>query len=318
MVLTALLVLAGAVFILGKGADRTLLEASFYEQVAGEVEMSPLITGGFIDRVETRIENDTPEVDPRIRDRIKEVMKGAVSSSLNEEWAEETFLLVVEDGLAYLKGEQEEFKAVIDLRGRKEAIREELSRGVDKATEEEIQRQMKERGDEIPEGMEQQVRSEIRSEVEARMDISGAVLRGLPDEVSLAEVLEENENFPAIEEAAAKFRQMYDLFNIYIYIVLGALAVFIFLLAGFLNGLKWVGWSMVFAGIIMFAAFFGMERAIPSLLESVDKSLQAESIALLTTPLFSKLNTFTLYYTMAGVILLAAGTFIKRPPRSEE
>jgi hypothetical protein len=303
---------AGGIFIFGKGVQETFLQTSFYEEVVDQADISPLLINELLGGVEQRA---APRLE-RLPGNSDQVLRGSLRSSfseaLNEEWAEETVLTTVEDGLSYLKGEQEELTAVIDLEERKDIIKSNIEERVEEGIDTEVEEQMQERED-VPAGAEEQVRRQIESEINSEMDTAIIrVMNETPDKVALADILERHPNAEEIKTGIGEFQRIRDFFNTYSYPILIALILLIFLLAGILDGLKWAGTAMIVSGGFLMAFLFGIEKAMLTFLNDIGLGVGVEEMKILTEPFFAEMKSIILYYMSAGIIALMAGLFIKK------
>jgi hypothetical protein len=309
--------ITGGIFLLVKGVENTFLQASFYEKAVDEAEISPLLVNELLDGVEQRAAPRLEGLPGDSGQVLRNSLREAFSESLDEEWAEETFLTVVEDGLAYVKGEQEKLTAVIDLEEKKNMIEDSIENQIKTEVNAEIEEQVRQR--DVPPGSEDRVKSQVASQINSEINIAVTrVMNETPDQVVLADVFARHPNSEQIKAGVLEFQELRDRFNTYSYPVLVALALLIFILAGILSGLKWIGIAMIFSAVAVLVFLFGLERAVPAFLNDIGLEKSYKEVSMLLDPFTVRMKNMAMYYSLAGLIALLLGFFIKKPGKKKK
>ncbi|HMB65237.1 MAG TPA: hypothetical protein VKO42_00020 [Patescibacteria group bacterium] len=304
VILLVLFIMASGIFILAKGAQKTILQPSFYEHVVEETETAPILMETFIKNVESQAPSGSENLSEEQLQGIKNTAQESFSRALSEEWADKTAIKIIEDALAYLKGEQDGLTAVIDLKERKNIIRNNLEQTVEEELKNEIPEQYQGR-------ITPQMKNWIQSEKEA---IMSNMLSNIPDQISLAESLEKHPESEQIKKSVASFQKVYNYLNAVLYATLGVLIILMLVVAGFWGGLKWIGSGMIVAGVMLFGGLFGLKQSLLVTLKSgvSDMAITLEKLNLLTKPFFNTLNTIIGIYAGIGLVLLLIGIFVKK------
>ena len=303
-VLLAIFIVVSGIFILTQGVQKTLLQPSFYENVVEETETAPILMDSLVKGVENQAPSGSENLSAEQQQKIQDTVKQSLSEALDEEWADKTAIKIIKDVLAYLKGEQDGLTAVIDLKERKNIIRNNLEQTVEEELKNEIPEQYQER-------MTPQMKDRIQSQKDA---ITGDMLSNIPDKISLAESLEKHPESEQIKSSVASFQKVYNYLNPVLYVILGILIILMLALAGILSGLKWIGSGMIAAGVILFGGLFGLKQSLLVTLKSgvSDMAITMEKLKLLTDPFFNTLNTIIGIYAGIGLALLLIGIFVKK------
>lgn len=296
--------------MLGKGMERTFLQRDFYQNTAEEVELSSLITDRITEGVRAQLDSSSINLGEEEKDLVEEVVRDSVAETITEEWIEEKAMLVIDDVLAYIKGEQDGLEAEINLSDKKEAVQANLQAEIQKAMESEMEAELQKR--EIPAEMEDRIREELRAELESETAIVGQLTESIPEKIVLADVLKSQDNFEEIEEAVLEFRQLYSFFNGYFHWILIVLLVAILSVAGVGIGLSWVGIGMLVSGLSLFLSLFVIRRIFDSVISDIGEGMNLEQINILLDPLFFQMNIFVLIYSGIGAALLAGGIIWKK------
>lgn len=305
-------VVAGGIFTLSKGIDKTFLDISFYEEVVEETEIASTLMSRLVGGIEEQAGSELQKLPAENRQQVKNILESSFSSALDEEWAEETLLVAVDDVLSYLKGEQEGLTAVIDLTEEKRVIQNNIQTEVEKSIQMEVEQQIQQRSD-IPPGMEDQVRSRLESEIAPRTNTAvTGMMTGVPDRISLAQLLENLENSEEIKAAVATFQQVYSYFDLILYSTLIIFAILMLALAGFFGGLKWVGTGMIVSGGFLFLFLLALKPSLPVLLNNFNVPIDKQILDPVIHPLFFEMYTITLTYAGVGLLLLLIGIFSKK------
>ena len=232
-------VISGWVYMAWMVTEITFLNPSYYRDIVSSESIFP-------DMMDTVLHNvyfsegcaccagndeNIPQSPDMQEEALEEynIITNAFHAAFHEEWLEEQYLLVVDDILAMVRGEQESVTVTIDLQDSKERFR-----------------------DEIVNQMEKQLADEKADNFEASPEeletLAGALTEDmdLPKQIEVAEITEHVLN-PQLEQAIYNtqiFRQYFFLFY-FAFVLFFALNYF---LAGISGGLKWFGAAALFAG----------------------------------------------------------------------
>ncbi len=126
LILTSIILFfAGWAYQGNLGLERTILNANYYRSLFQEVGVASMLHQGFRELMipaaaTTAGMPGTPPGDISQVDTL-------VAEAFSEEWIEEQLLLIIDDYLAVMKGEQQTFTAVLDLR----EVKDKLMQGQD-------------------------------------------------------------------------------------------------------------------------------------------------------------------------------------------
>jgi hypothetical protein len=217
--------------------------------------------------------------------------------------------MVIEDVLAYVKGEKEQLTAVIDLEERKELFIENVG---EQASQE--SRKLYEENKQLEQALEDQQGIKIRNQLQeqAEKEIGEEFLEEIPDQIILAEVLEEQENSEKIKNDIAKFQQAYKYFDIVFYAAFILLAGLIIAMTGISRGLKWVGASAACSGLVVLLASFVLRQVSPLLISNPSLSSEVISAETLVNPFLSMVYPLSLIFIGVGVLFFIAGIISSR------
>ena len=186
----------------------------------------------------TNDDGDIP-LSPSIQEQeLKEtnIIANAFHTAFHEEWLEEQYLLIVDDILAMVKGEQESVAGKIDVQDNKERFREEIIEQTEKHLSEEV-----DKIESIPEDFE-------------TLAVALSDVMDLPEQLEVANTTEQFLT-PQMEKAIYNiqiFRQYFFLF----YFAFVLFFVLSYLLAGKFGGLKWFGAAVLFAGLTFLGGIY--------------------------------------------------------------
>lgn len=287
----------GSVFIVGKGLEQTALQTSFYKNVIQETNISSQVLEGIVSGIQSQTLSGIEQLSEEQRQSIRESVEVSFSRAFNKEWMEETTLTIIDDALSYLKGEQDQLTAVIDLEDRKQIIIEELEKEIEKSIQ-------------IPERATPGIRQQVEAQ---KSSIKNQLLENFPDKIAMADLLEKNPQSAQIKTAVEAFQWGYSYFNPVFYAALIVLAIIMLVIAGIKSGLKWVGAGMIISGVVVAGGLLGGEQFLSSWMERTIQGLTWEKISPITIPIFNKIYVLASIYAVIGVLLLAANIFIKKP-----
>ena len=269
----------------GLSANRTIFDQGYYEQMLVETNLS---TGIHEHLQETILE----EMSEEMPDHMAAVVTRVLLMVFTEEWFEEQTIMITDDFVRYITGEQQSIQAVIDLREEKEELSAKLEMALT-VIPEQILRML---------GFDPE---ELYLLAEALID-----QMPLPDRLPVEQLLME-------QEAGRDLLNLLSLARLF-YIVYGYLtaAAFIlgllllYFLAGPFGAMKWFGAAALLSGISFFLVLQGWDSFSPLFQE----------LGLIRSDLFETnlfINVFgysinlirhiPLYYSLFGLAALLCG-----------
>jgi len=240
-------VLTGWVYLAGLSAERTVFSSSYYHDLSSETELSSalheelqktlpdIIIQHMTQELESEIEGNLTVQQQIIMRAAIRFVTDALAEVFDEEWFEEHYLLIVDDILAFVKGEQDELSATIDLQDSKEEVRDKIITAL-KSLPDELRNQLN-----IPENQIENIVDDALDEIDFKEQIRLTDLLDQYDEGLSADL----ENTVSIMQTGRVIYQFIP------YIIFALLFMSCFLLAGFSGSLKWFG-----AAILIFSSTF--------------------------------------------------------------
>ncbi|MFW5885089.1 MAG: hypothetical protein ACOCUF_02575 [Patescibacteria group bacterium] len=312
IIIFTILLLVNSFFILAKGFDKTFLQVDYYENLIKEKKLVPVLTNVFLQDLQKEMEKFSASgLAKGDKEQAREVLVESFHSTMDEKWIENNFLMVIEDVLAYAKGEKEQLTAVMDLKERKELFIEKIG--------EQASQEMYEENKQLEQAFEDQQGIKIKNQLQeqAEKEMEADFLEEIPDQIVLAEVLEEQENSKKIKNDIAKFQQAYKYFDIVFYAAFILLAGLIIAVTGISRGLKWVGVSAACSGMVVLLASFILRQVSPLLISSSSLSSEVISAETLVNPFFSMVYPLSLIFIGGGVLFFIAGIISSRFLKSQ-
>ncbi len=286
-----LFLLAGTSFLLAKSADKTFLNPEYYENLMDKTDVVSIVTRQVSRGIESGKQAEMPQ-----EEKIK--MQKIINNSISEEWAEKELQKSIADFLAYLKGEQENLTAVINLESRKELIRSNI--------ENKFKEQMEERS--VP-SADFSSSPQAQAQKDRELD---KIMSQVPNKIALVDLIEQSPNTQQFKESVAKFQNIYSYFNIVSYSALALLALLMIVLAGIASGLKWTGAGMLASGVLAIVISFVLDILLPLIMANLDPNLKASNFQLFIKSFTSKIYTLSLIYSAIGLIALVAGIVVSK------
>ncbi len=285
ILILVIMVLGGWFHQAGLTVEYTVLNGSYYSEMLAE--------SGLIGELHSKIQREVAgEIAGQVPREAALLISEAIFSVFNVDWLEDQLIMVIEDWLRFMKGEQQDFKAVIELEAKKAELEARLNRLLSILPE----RVMAEAG--IESGMEAQFAAGIMEEMD------------LPDQIRLDELLSEEE---MIYELAEFSRSVQQFRFLYIYLPFAAyilLLIFNLLLAGWAGGLKWFGSGLIASGITFLAGMqltsFALAGPVASSL-STEEAAFAEAIIAAASYTAARASMIPVIYTLAGLFFLVIG-----------
>lgn len=220
------LLLTGWVCLAGAVLEKTLFNPGYYRAVLDELALHDRVQAYYLESVFKK-EGDGPLEESSF-------LRQAINKAVSLEWLKEQTDRMVEQIMAFVKGEQHGLHITVDLGERLEVFEQELV------------------------GLLSPKLAQLElTEADVAQFIAGF---GLPGRLTLLEIDGPGQLGPGAEEALAQIRQARVYFRVVPYIVLGLLVLLCLLWAGPAGGLKWAGAGLLAGGLtslLLFAALRG-------------------------------------------------------------
>ncbi len=288
IIIFLLLIPVGWAFQAGLTAEHTVLNSDYYHDLLNQTD----ITGDFHGMLEDRLFRD---ISDQLPENLANVVKAVMITVFDEEWLGEQILIIIDDLLLYIKGEQPSVQAVIDLREKKRKLADTLERSIAV----------------LPDQLLYMMGFDPQALENSVMMIVDEM--PLPDQVYVEELLAAEGTYPNVLTSLAKIRQFRIL---YAYLAPAALILLLllnYLLAGAARAFKWFGAAVITAGISYFLA---LQTVMPLILGPLKTALNAESLlrpeTVATVVAFSaaRVTVIPLYFSLAGLLIALVGLVI--------
>ncbi|MFO7952180.1 MAG: hypothetical protein R6U91_05180 [Bacillota bacterium] len=292
LLISVIVIITGWVYLAGLCIENTMLSSSYYHDMMEETELASslhaelketlpdMIAKEMTTEMEKQLDNtEVSDFEQEVTRTMLELFTKALADTFDEDRFEDQLLLVIDDLIAFIKGEQQELTATIDIKENKEDIREKMTARI-----ENLPPPVKERM-EIPDNQTEKFVDEILTKM------------NLPDQIHLNEIIRE-ENGELANELEQSISTVQSFRGIYLYLPYITFALMLMsciLLAGLSSGLKWFG-----AATIFFSATFLLGiHLFPEIIEQlVLPSLESE------LPLNEEMHQTFFVYTLNNVTLL--------------
>ncbi len=256
ILIAIIMIISGWVYLAVMSAEKTILSSDYYEDLFNETDLIPSVyeelTDSFVDIVFARALADMDRENRAVFEEEKDLFIYAIStywSVLDPLWIESQLLLVVEDVLTLIRGEQQVLTAVINMDDIENSFREIMVwETVDLPME-----QLEELGGHTHPAV-----------VEARAASIAREL-GLSEEINLARIQAEI-TIPLEAEYLLSLYQQYRHIYIYLaYLLFGILLVSMILLAKPAGGLKWFGMATIIFSLSFLLSIRVLESIVADL-----------------------------------------------------
>ncbi len=304
-------VISGWIYMSWMGMERTFLNHSYYRDIVSSEVIFP-------DMVDTVLHNvyfsegcpccagndEDMQLPPDMQEEALEefnIITNAFHAAFPEEWLEEQYLLVVDDVLALVRGEQESVTVTIDLQDRKERFRDEI-----------INQMEKHLSDEETGNIEA-----TREELETLAGVLSEEM-DLPEQIEVADITEHVLN-PQAEQAIYNtqiFRQNFFLFY-FAFVLFIALN---FLLAGISGGLKWFGAAALIAGSTFLGGIYLFRIMVfEPLVTNFGLWIPIEPavISSISTQTLHVMSVVPLVFVAFGLVSLVAGIVVAKKQKAD-
>ena len=280
-----LLIPVGWVFQAGLTAEHTVLNRDYYHDLLEETDL----TAYFQELLHDRLFEDISE---QIPESLAIVLADALMIVFDENWLEEQILLITDDLLLYVKGDQPSVQAVIDLREKKEEVRYNLETALTLLPDQLLTML----------GFDPQEIGDFTEMVVDEMP--------LPDQIAVKELLSEEGEKGDLMTSLIRVRQYRSLYTYLTYAALVLLLLFNYLLAGVARASKWIGAAVIASGISFFMI---LQIVLMILLAPLTAALEADGLLrpeiVISVVEFSAARTavIPIYFSLAGLALLLFG-----------
>ena len=280
-----LLIPVGWVFQAGLTSEYTVLNRDYYHDLLEETDL----TAYFQELLHDRLFEDISE---QIPESLAIVLADALMIVFDENWLEEQILLITDDLLLYVKGDQPSVQAVIDLREKKEEVRYNLETALTLLPDQLLTML----------GFDPQKIGDFTEMVVDEMP--------LPDQIAVKELLSEEGEKGDLMTSLIRVRQYRSLYTYLTYAALVLLLLFNYLLAGVARASKWIGAAVIASGISFFMI---LQIVLMILLAPLTAALEADGLLrpeiVISVVEFSAARTavIPIYFSLAGLALLLFG-----------
>ncbi len=283
--ISLVLVAAGWIYQAGLSAGQTVFSSTYYHEAVAETELTSYIHEVEQDRLMEEMSAEMP-------DNMAMVVTRVFLTVFDEQWVGEKLLVVSDDVVLYITGEQPALRAVIDLREEKEQLGKNLELALTV----------------IP----GQILSMLGFDPQELDDLAVALVEQmpLPDLITVQDLLAMNS---LNGDLASLLNMARHYHSYYLYV---SFAVFILMLfaayrlAGIPAALKWFGASAVISGAGFYIAMQAGRFVLPTMFElgMVDESFYG-SEAYISVMNFSveRMLHIPAYYTLFGILVVLAG-----------
>ena len=276
-------------------AERTVLNSDYYRGLFTETDIPAhlhvVIEAGLTNRLQDDLMADIPV--EGFSEAVQQILMGSLMYAFDQAWLERNLLLVTDDILGFVKGEQDKLQAEIDLRENKSRMEQYLAASLEDLFETTFYGMV-----EVPEGVLQN---------------TGVLVQelDLPDRIMLADLIDEDS---AEMQTVLALQTTRSYFRVVPYLFMAVLALFIYLLAGTRVGLKWFGTAFLVAGITFFLGLqliqrvfatpfaVGLEAKIPFGPEVMVSAFQYT---------VGRASTIPIIVAVIGLALLVGSTVVK-------
>ena len=318
VLISIMMVLSGWVYLAGMSLERTMLGRPFYQGLAGDTDfitnihqelensLTVVIEESVFSELEREVGADlTEEEEQIIGNRLQDITLG-LAEVFYEEWFEEQFLVISDDMLAFLQGEQQDLTAVIDLQEGKDRMQEQLIASLETLPPEMLVKFS------IPADQIDPLVDRFMAEID------------FPGQIKMADLTDNirDSDFKRAEIATSFLQSARGIYRYLPYIIFAFLFICFIIVVGFSGALKWFGaltlfYSITFlGGILFFYRYY-----VPGLLAGIE----TETGLLLSLEPFLhtavdyaalRIITFIVFCAVVGAIFLVAGMLSEKVVRN--
>lgn len=279
------LISVGWVYQGGLSANRTIFDQGYYEQMLVETNLSAGIHEYLQDTILEEMSEEMP-------DHMAAVVTRVLLMVFTEEWFEEQTIMITDDFVRYITGEQHSIQAVIDLREEKKELSDRLEMALTV----------------IPE----QILRIFGFDPEELYLLAEILVEQmpLPDRLPVEQLLMEQETGRELLNLLKMARQFC---SIYRYLTAAAFIlslIILYFLVGPFNALKWFGAAAIFSGVSFYLALRVWDVIVPVMLELglISGNFFNTGVFYDVTEYSAKLvSVIPVYYILVGLAVLAVG-----------
>ncbi len=272
----------------GLSANRTIFNQDYYEQMLVETNLSTSIHEHLQETILEEMSEEMP-------DHMAAVVTRVLLMVFTEEWFAEQTIMITDDFVRYVTGEQQSIQAVIDLREEKEELSNRLEMALTV----------------IPE----QILRMLGFDPEELYLLADVLIEQmpLPDRLPLEQLLMEQEAGRDLLNLLSLARQFCSVYRYITAAVFILGLIVLFFLTGLSSALKWFGAAALLSGVSFYLALQGWDIILPVMLE-----LGLISGGLFETGFFYDVLEYSVnlvaivpfYYTLFGLAVLVVGSAI--------
>lgn len=282
------------------GVSKTLLDKEYYRSVVSDFELSNTVHNVLKEMVPgivlEGLTNGKPVTDPAQKAAIDsqvELISNAITDALDKEWIEEQTVMVSDDLVGVLNGDQATLTAVIDLKGKLTKIKQNIATGLENYSDAELFAIFGAPRSYIP-----MISDQIVSQL------------GLPDSLIIADLVD-NMAPETINTATGYLKIVNTMFGIlaWVGIIVFLLLCVLFWKVG--KGLLWFGVTSIISGgaflfiINFFSNLSTTENLVGADFESLP--LSSETLQEIISFTVNKMNLMPILFIVGGVVLIILG-----------
>jgi hypothetical protein len=288
VVIFLLLIAVGGVFQAGQSAERTVLNSDYYPELLEETELVSYLHAAIHERLLQEIADGVPE-------EMRSLFASALLAVFDQTWLEEQILIITDDLILYVRGEQPVLQAGVDLTEKKEELARNLEAGLALVPDQFL----------VLIGLDPRVIQEAIQAMVSEMP--------LPDRLELDTLLSEEGVTDDLAASLLKVRQYRALYTYLPYAAFIFFLVFSYLLAGPAGALKWFGSAALISGILFFFLLQGATLLYLFPLEIGEAGssfLQSDMGKTAVRHAADQATFIALYYALAGLALVLTGIVV--------
>lgn len=296
------LIVTGFFYQLGMGIERTVLNINYYHNLNNEVQLSSHIHQGLQEVMpemmlegmhEEANEEISKEMVAETKERLSIIVQG-FAQVFDEKWLEEQLLIVINDVLALIKGEQEEIAAVISISEGKEQLGPHLVQYLEKIPPEQLKQ------------MEMQPEM-VKYMVED-------IFVEIPDEIVLGEVIEAQGMTQEANEAISKVQLFKSGFNFVPYILFALIIAGLYLIVGFPRVLTWFGTLAIISAVIFVTGVMLFRNVVVEQVtfHSIESPISTDALINTINYTVNNIYAIPLSTVIIGIILIFGGLLITK------
>lgn len=288
LVLTVLAFMVFSFFFLaGKGVENTFLNEDFYEKVFDDTDLAKVLSDGASALMSKEMRE---EMFGSEDEDVEGIASIPASKTFDADWIEKNVPTFTRNMLAWLKGESDS-EVFLKLGNKKAQLQEDIK----------VYMRELPRGELEQVGLSPKEIDQVKAGNFANVDLD------IPSEITAEDVFI-TKGAESIEERRDRFQTNYERFRVWSYVALALFAGLFIFTAGVFSGSKWMGGTMLFTGLVVFAiprVFSGLIFVIVS--RKFEGSANAAVIEDVVNVLISEFTQPAMIYGAIGLVLLIVG-----------